>query len=113
MGVHSYLIRINLTCLVFPNPEHCLGIGWSVRNIMELLSTSAYCDLLTSVDIRPTISNNVVNCHLSHLTNSKQNNGCLRLVLTSLSRRSRILDFPKEGAPFRVKCHVDAIQWGG
>ena len=27
--------------------------------------------------------------------------------------QSQIQDFPKEGAPFRVKCHVDAIQWGG
>ena len=28
-------------------------------------------------------------------------------------RQSQIQDFPKEGARFRVKCHVDAIQWGG
>ena len=27
--------------------------------------------------------------------------------------QSQIQDFPKEGARFRVKCHVDAIQWGG
>ena len=27
--------------------------------------------------------------------------------------QSQIHDFPKEGARFRVKCHVDAIQWGG
>ena len=26
--------------------------------------------------------------------------------------QSQIQDFPKEGAHFRVKCHVDAIQWG-
>ena len=29
------------------------------------------------------------------------------------TRQSQIQDFPKEGARFRVKCHVDAIQWGG
>ena len=27
--------------------------------------------------------------------------------------QSQIQDCPKEGARFRVKCHVDAIQWGG
>ena len=27
--------------------------------------------------------------------------------------QSQIQDFPKEGARFRAKCHVDAIQWGG
>ena len=27
--------------------------------------------------------------------------------------QSQIQDFPKEWARFRVKCHVDAIQWGG
>ena len=27
--------------------------------------------------------------------------------------QSQIQDFPKEGARFRVKCHVDAIQWRG
>ena len=27
--------------------------------------------------------------------------------------QSQIQDFAKEGARFRVKCHVDAIQWGG
>ena len=27
--------------------------------------------------------------------------------------QSQIQDFPKEGARFRVKSHVDAIQWGG
>ena len=29
-----------------------------------------------------------------------------------VTRQSQIQDFPKEGARFRVKCHVDAIQWG-
>ena len=27
--------------------------------------------------------------------------------------QSQIQDFPKEGAHFRVKSHVDAVQWGG
>ena len=27
--------------------------------------------------------------------------------------QSQSQDFPKEGAPFRVKCHVDVIQWEG
>ena len=27
--------------------------------------------------------------------------------------QSQIQDFPKGAAPFRVKCQVDAIQWGG
>ena len=30
-----------------------------------------------------------------------------------MTDQSQIQDFPKEGARFRVKCHVDAIQWGG
>ena len=34
---------------------------------------------------------------------------CLAFVIV----QSQIQDFPKEGARFRVKCHVDAIQWGG
>ena len=34
-------------------------------------------------------------------------------VSFSLQLQSQIQDFPKEGARFRVKCHVDAIQWGG
>ena len=29
------------------------------------------------------------------------------------NKQSQIQDFPKEGARFRVRCHVDAIQWGG
>ena len=32
---------------------------------------------------------------------------------TGYTFQSQIQDFPKEGARFRVKCHVDAIQWGG
>ena len=36
-----------------------------------------------------------------------------KLLLRRLCMQSQIQDFPKEGAPFRVKCHVDAIQWGG
>ena len=36
----------------------------------------------------------------------KNNNSVLHI-------QSQIQDFPKEGAHFRVKCHVDAIQWGG
>ena len=38
--------------------------------------------------------------------------GLWNLIPTSV-KQSQIQDFPKEGARFRVKCHVDAIQWGG
>ena len=34
-------------------------------------------------------------------------------MLFMMTKQSQIQDFPKEGARFRVKCHVDAIQWGG
>ena len=39
----------------------------------------------------------------------------IQVIKKPLSRtgQSQIQDFPKEGARFRVKCHVDAIQWGG
>ena len=33
--------------------------------------------------------------------------------ISQVNIQSQIQDFPKEGARFRVKCHVDAIQWGG
>ena len=33
--------------------------------------------------------------------------------ITNHRVQSQIQDFPKEGARFRVKSHVDAIQWGG
>ena len=36
-----------------------------------------------------------------------------QVLLYELCMQSQIQDFPKEGARFRVKCHVDAIQWGG
>ena len=34
-------------------------------------------------------------------------------VYANNALQSQIQDFPKEGARFRVKCHVDAIRWGG
>ena len=37
---------------------------------------------------------------------------CIRKPIRHIFQ-SQIQDFPKEGARFRVKCHVDAIQWGG
>ena len=35
------------------------------------------------------------------------------MLLFCINIQSQIQDFPKEGARFRVKCHVGAIQWGG
>ena len=34
-------------------------------------------------------------------------------IVSRTDTQSQIHHFPKEGARFRVKCHVDAIQWGG
>ena len=43
------------------------------------------------------------------------NGSLLTLIIHNVccTIQSQIQDFRKEGARFRVKCHVDAIQWGG
>ena len=64
------------------------------------------------------------NCHCQKMIKSNQvyfdttflkkhESGVFTRQLLNKTYQSQIQDFPKEGARFRVKCHVDAIQWGG